>query len=261
MGRPPCCDRSTVKRGLWTAEEDAKLLAYTSTHGTGNWTSVPKKAANQLPGRTDNDVKNYWNTKLSKKLVQRGIDPVTHKPISQLLQSIGGLPGANAVTGNTTGARYHASHEAKVSSLNRDLKNYFHSRPSSTATDLKPIWDFLPLNQYASSMSFAITEASSSSSNAAMTDQLPPPPSDLSWSDFLSKDVFLQNDIKEESLGATSSNQNVHGGEILGEMEEMSETIGESSNTSIGFIDALLDLDREMRLEFPEFLDDSFSFM
>lgn len=44
MGRPPCCDKSTVKRDLWTAEEDAKLLAYTTTHGTGNWTSVPRKA-------------------------------------------------------------------------------------------------------------------------------------------------------------------------------------------------------------------------
>lgn len=44
MGRPPCCDKSNVKRGLWTAEEDAKILAYVSAHGTGNWTLVPKKA-------------------------------------------------------------------------------------------------------------------------------------------------------------------------------------------------------------------------
>lgn len=44
MGRPPCCDKSNVKRGLWTEEEDAKILAYVASHGTGNWTSVPKKA-------------------------------------------------------------------------------------------------------------------------------------------------------------------------------------------------------------------------
>lgn len=44
MGRPPCCDRSNVKRGPWTAEEDAKILAYVSNHGIGNWTLVPKKA-------------------------------------------------------------------------------------------------------------------------------------------------------------------------------------------------------------------------
>jgi myb proto-oncogene protein len=47
--------------------------------------------ANQLPGRTDNDVKNYWNTKLSKKLRQRGIDPITHRPIADLMHSIGAL--------------------------------------------------------------------------------------------------------------------------------------------------------------------------
>jgi myb proto-oncogene protein len=44
MVRPPCCDKLNLKRGLWTEEEDAKILAYVSKHGTGNWTAVPKKA-------------------------------------------------------------------------------------------------------------------------------------------------------------------------------------------------------------------------
>lgn len=44
MGRPPCCDKTNVKRGLWTPEEDAKILAYVANHGIGNWTAVPKKA-------------------------------------------------------------------------------------------------------------------------------------------------------------------------------------------------------------------------
>lgn len=46
MGRPPCCDKANVKKGLWTPEEDAKILAYVSNHGVGNWTQVPKKAGN-----------------------------------------------------------------------------------------------------------------------------------------------------------------------------------------------------------------------
>ncbi|KAM0859581.1 hypothetical protein ACQ4PT_047099 [Festuca glaucescens] len=44
MGRRPCCDKANVKKGPWTPEEDAKLLAHTSNHGTSNWASVPQRA-------------------------------------------------------------------------------------------------------------------------------------------------------------------------------------------------------------------------
>ena len=43
--------------------------------------------AGRIPGRTDNEIKNYWNTHLSKKLISQGIDPRTHKPLNLISHS------------------------------------------------------------------------------------------------------------------------------------------------------------------------------
>lgn len=39
-----CCGKHKVKRGLWSPEEDEKLLRYITTHGHPSWSSVPKLA-------------------------------------------------------------------------------------------------------------------------------------------------------------------------------------------------------------------------
>ncbi|XP_061348063.1 transcription factor MYB61-like [Gastrolobium bilobum] len=132
MGRHSCCFKQKLRKGLWSPEEDEKLLNYITKHGHGCWSSVPKLAglqrcgkscrlrwinylrpdlkrgafsqqeenlivelhavlgnrwsqiAAQLPGRTDNEIKNLWNSCLKKKLRQSGIDPNTHKPLSEV---------------------------------------------------------------------------------------------------------------------------------------------------------------------------------
>ncbi|KAG6383786.1 hypothetical protein SASPL_144871 [Salvia splendens] len=55
--------RPNLKHGGFTADEDNLICTLYLTIGS-RWSVI----AAQLPGRTDNDIKNYWNTRLKKKL-------------------------------------------------------------------------------------------------------------------------------------------------------------------------------------------------
>ncbi|CAN8244344.1 unnamed protein product [Cochlearia groenlandica] len=153
MGRAPCCDKTKVKRGPWSPEEDTKLRDYIDKFGNGgNWISLPPKAglrrcgkscrlrwlnylrpnikhgdfsdqedriilglfstigsrwsiiAAHLPGRTDNDIKNYWNTKLKKKLMSSStltmtspfhINPNSHNDVKRPLTPPTTIPSSS----------------------------------------------------------------------------------------------------------------------------------------------------------------------
>lgn len=130
MGRHSCCYKQKLRKGLWSPEEDEKLLNHINKHGHGCWSTVPKLAglqrcgkscrlrwmnylrpdlkrgafeqeeedliielhavlgnkwsqiATRLAGRTDNEIKNLWNSCIKKKLRQKGLDPNTHKPLA-----------------------------------------------------------------------------------------------------------------------------------------------------------------------------------
>ncbi|WOK95693.1 transcription factor RAX2 [Canna indica] len=62
--------RPDIKHGGFTEEEDRIICTLFDALGS-RWSVI---AAN-LPGRTDNDVKNYWNTKLKKKLILMARQP------------------------------------------------------------------------------------------------------------------------------------------------------------------------------------------
>ncbi|KAL0450078.1 UNVERIFIED_CONTAM: Transcription factor [Sesamum latifolium] len=55
-----------LRKGAWTKEEDILLTKCIEKYGEGKWHQVPIRAAGRLPGRTANDVKNFWNTHVKK---------------------------------------------------------------------------------------------------------------------------------------------------------------------------------------------------
>ncbi|XP_042976727.1 transcription factor RAX2-like isoform X1 [Carya illinoinensis] len=59
--------RPDIRRGSFSEEEDKIICTLYGSIGS-RWSVI----ASQLPGRTDNDIKNYWNTKLKKKVLLAG---------------------------------------------------------------------------------------------------------------------------------------------------------------------------------------------
>ncbi|KAG4169932.1 hypothetical protein ERO13_A12G113400v2 [Gossypium hirsutum] len=68
--------RPDIKRGNITPDEEDLIIRLHSLLGN-RWSLI----AGRLPGRTDNEIKNYWNTHLSKRLLSQGTDPNTHKKL------------------------------------------------------------------------------------------------------------------------------------------------------------------------------------
>ncbi|XP_028775303.1 transcription factor MYB35 [Neltuma alba] len=334
MGRPPCCDKSNVKRGLWTPEEDAKLLAYVSNQGTGNWTLVPKKAglnrcgkscrlrwtnylrpdlkhhsftpqeeeliinlhqaigsrwsliARRLPGRTDNDVKNHWNTKLRKKLMKMGIDPVTHKPVSQVLSDLGTISCLSTITTETQAPNNNlmvSNHQ-----LDQEVQSQFINPENNVQSHHNEAPPSCP--SPSSSSSSNITQLSSppqviTTAAAAVPPPPPPPCSSFDWSEFLLSDPLMCTEFQQQNQydvhgilsslspsvmmqNQTQVSNNIASDEdsgILAYEESMERQVCDtqycegtsSSSGDDSFVDAILNRDSEIRAAFPLLLDGS----
>ncbi|VFQ73565.1 unnamed protein product [Cuscuta campestris] len=289
MGRPPCCDKANVKKGSWTPEEDAKILAYVASHGTGNWTLVPQKAglnrcgkscrlrytnylrpdlkhdsftpeeeasiielhktvgsrwsliARHLPGRTDNDVKNYWNTKLKKKLKNMGIDPLTHKPFAQVFAEFGrlssGLPLLNNTPAIKTESLFDPSEPTDVSNRH----TYFAGPEMNAQFQLYPLsiqpddGNFTPFHSPSPYEQFPAPISSSSSSSSSLAP----------WNEFILQDPETEVQRQEDD-----TNDDLP--------EKCEDNNGQTFANEDSFVENMLARDREMQLEFPQLLDDGY---
>ncbi|CAN4127156.1 unnamed protein product [Withania somnifera] len=71
--------RPGIRRGNFSEDEDDLIVRLHSLLGN-RWSLI----AGRLSGRTDNEIKNYWNTHLIKKLKNAGNEPKPHKNFTKL---------------------------------------------------------------------------------------------------------------------------------------------------------------------------------
>ncbi|XVF77862.1 hypothetical protein PTKIN_Ptkin14bG0081400 [Pterospermum kingtungense] len=64
-----------IKRGNISKEEEETIVKLHNILGN-RWSAI----AARLPQRTDNDIKNYWNTRLKKRVVQDNLPSATTSP-------------------------------------------------------------------------------------------------------------------------------------------------------------------------------------
>lgn len=207
-----------------------------------------------------------------------GIDPITHKPFSQILSDYGNISGLS-------------NPRNQIASFNKNLNSNLITKPepsfvltSSNNVILKQenSWELLPQFQATSHelvqphLFNEVSSSSSSSSSTSVAQSQPPltPSSPSLWSEFLLGDPLVYVDFqqqqqqKQDSLGAISSTSKqidmlfqgkfASGNEDFGWYDQRGIYGDASSSSASSFVDGILDKDREMGSQFPEILDPFF---
>ncbi|EYU23975.1 hypothetical protein MIMGU_mgv1a023679mg, partial [Erythranthe guttata] len=128
-----CTDylRPDIKRGKFSQDEEQTILNLHSILGN-KWSAI----ATHLPGRTDNEIKNFWNTHLKKKLIHMGFDPMTHQPRSDIFSTLPQLIALATLIENPSlweeqAMRLQAEQAVHMARLNNCLQNLLQQPPPS----------------------------------------------------------------------------------------------------------------------------------
>uniref|UniRef100_A0A7N0UHM0 Uncharacterized protein n=1 Tax=Kalanchoe fedtschenkoi TaxID=63787 RepID=A0A7N0UHM0_KALFE len=158
--------RPDIKRGNISSDEDDLIIRLHILLGN-RWSLI----AGRLPGRTDNEIKNYWNTHLSKKLRLQGIDPDTHKPLPhgsgeansrKKKNKKGKLSSASMTNNNNNGQINKKQEQALTKKRNKDSRDADEKKNRHTIHLPKPVrvksFSMLPRNESFVSMTSAASD-------------------------------------------------------------------------------------------------------
>lgn len=136
--------RPGIKRGNFTPHEEGMIIHLQALLGN-KWAAI----ASYLPQRTDNDIKNYWNTHLKKKLkkFQSALDPMAQGSASSQFMSksfnerkcLDDFTTDSSVLNRPNQVSTYASSTENISRL---LEGWMRSSPKPNSTDLlKENWE------------------------------------------------------------------------------------------------------------------------
>ncbi|PKA53464.1 Myb-related protein 308 [Apostasia shenzhenica] len=109
--------RPDIKRGNIGPEEEDLIIRLHCLLGN-RWSLI----AGRLPGRTDNEIKNYWNTHLSKKLKKHGFIP--REETQRFKRSESSRKKKMTKIDNSNISTKQSAHETAASDVDHDSKIY-----------------------------------------------------------------------------------------------------------------------------------------
>ncbi|KAJ6306103.1 hypothetical protein OIU78_021434 [Salix suchowensis] len=141
MGRHSCCYKQKLRKGLWSPEEDEKLLNYITKHGHGCWSSVPKLAVEnctekqQPTADTSNEKVSILSNEVNLIEAAATLKPPAISSRSKINTSIDSSKDRNSSGSNMKNTpptqeffldRFGTSHESSPASCRpSDLMGYF----------------------------------------------------------------------------------------------------------------------------------------